>query len=124
MVYREIVYPISDNSKDIYRYFLDSISLNSFICVGEKKECFYYISEDDYIVEDGKIESYWVDGEIYLIEYYEKNHNNFFVWASNSSLTDGKHRKILNSVVKNSKINFIDELNKCWIKRVETNYSK
>lgn len=120
MVYREIVYPISDNSKDIYRYFLDSISLNSFICVGEKKECFYYLSEDDYIVEDGKIESFWVDGEIYLIEYYEKNYNNFFVWASNSSLTDGKYRKILNSVVKNSKINFIDELNKCWIKRVET----
>lgn len=61
-----------------------------------------------------------MDGKIYLIEYYEQNHNNFFIWASNSSLTDGKYRKILNSVVKHNKINFIDELNKCLIKRVKT----
>lgn len=116
--FREVIYPIKESPKNMFKYILNSIPSIKVICVDKTEECLYSVSGKSYLLEEvSKIDQYWLDGEIYLIDY-EKNRKRTYI----KIVTDIEHTKqelneLINSLFGNSKIYFIDKLNDCWIKR-------
>lgn len=118
IVFRQVVYPINNNQKDIYRYFLDSIPFEGIICVDRIEECYYMMNSSGIEVSNpSSIDNNWVDGNIYLIEYINDKKCSYCIFATTDNLTVLEVKKIVEYMASDIFIMHIDEMNGCWIKK-------
>lgn len=116
--FREIIYPMKESPNNIFKYILNSIPSIKVICVDKKEECLYFVSGKSYLSEEiSKIDEYWLDGEIYLIDYEKNSQRTYIKIVTDSEYTKRELNELINNLLENSKIYFIDKLNDCWIKR-------
>lgn len=118
--FREIVYPIKESPNNIFKYILKSIPSIKIICVDKEEECLYSVSGKSNLLADiNKIDEYWLDGEMYLIDYEKNSKRSHVTIVTDSKYTRQELNELINILLGNSKIYFIDQLNDCWIKRKE-----
>lgn len=119
-IIREIIYPCNESQNSINKYFLDSISSDTTICVGSFEECFCFLKNTDHTsmkYTHSKIDNYWVDGETYLIDYVSDNTPLIMLVAIDRELNkEDIFAKLKEKVIGNNVL-FIDQLSNCWIKR-------
>lgn len=118
LIRRTIVYASSISQQDIYNYFLLSISRKVSLEFSDIESCICYFKPQELTkYAEGRIDAYWVDGEIHLMT--DKNKDNYELLVLSSDL---EKQIVFNTLKEQKDLIYANTLEDCWIKRKGIEY--
>lgn len=113
---REIIYPIEYSEVEVKRYFENSVLEIKNIQSKNQERCLFFLALAS---KESKcrIETYWIDGEIFLIDYNIDGKDDYLIVAVDVSLDKEIILKKIKQESSDFTITHIDHLRDCWIKK-------
>lgn len=117
---RTIIYSPTISQRDIYNYFLLSISRKVRLTFSEIESCICLFKPQELTkYTEGRIDNYWMDGVVYLMTDKNKHENKYTLLVLPSDL---ENHNIFNTLRRQKGFICSDIIDNCWIKRQGIEY--